>query len=79
MLTIAFALLLQSAAPTAAVQPEAGYDPNKMICRKFGNTGSRLGNKRTCMAAWQWRERENQDRKDLIDLQNSQKCTRGTC
>ena len=54
---IAAALLLVSdQAPTAAkpVAPAVAADPDKVICKTIGETGSRLGGKRECKPRAEW-------------------------
>ena len=51
-------------APTAAAPPPvqaAAVAKPKMICRTMEVTGSRLGGKRVCMTAQDWRQREADD------------------
>ena len=57
LLIIAAALLLiADQAPTATkpVAPAVAADPNKIICKTIGETGSRLGGKRECKPRAEW-------------------------
>lgn len=46
-------------------------DPTRMICRKLGNTGSRLGSKRVCATAAEWDARKQQNREAVERSQKS--------
>lgn len=68
--------LMLSAAPAlaqtqAAKQAKpAKNDPNRIICEKIEQIGSRLATKRICMTAAQWEERRRLDREDLENTQH---------
>lgn len=51
-------------------QPAAATkdDSNRLICRSEEKIGSRLASKRVCMTAAQWKDREQQTRRDLDQL-----------
>ncbi len=73
LLTITFLL---SAVPAVA-QAQAGQpakpaknDPNRMICEKIEQIGSRLATKRICMTAAQWEEKRRLDREGLENAQS---------
>ena len=54
---IAAALLLITDQPQAAAKPAApvvAADPDKIICKTIGETGSRLGGKRECKPRAEW-------------------------
>lgn len=63
--------MLLSAAPalaqTQAPQPSkpSKTDPNRIVCEKVEQIGSRLATKRICMTAAQWAEKRRMDREDL--------------
>ena len=67
---IAGASLLLGAAPIfaqtqAAAQPIPASkvkDPNRVVCEKVEETGSRISAKRVCMTAQQWEEKRRGDR-----------------
>lgn len=44
-------------------------DPNRVICQKVEQIGSRLTAKRVCMTSQQWDEQRRQDREMLEDSQ----------
>lgn len=51
--------------PPTAKQP----DPDRIICEKIRETGSRLAVRRVCMTAQQWEEQRRRDRENLQDAQ----------
>lgn len=55
-----------SAAPAAAKDSK---DPNRMVCRKVENTGSRLGSKKICRTAAEWAEVQAIERRDIERFQ----------
>ena len=60
-----------SASTPAAAQPSttAKQDPNRIICEKVQETGSRLNARKTCMTAAQWVEQRKRDREAVEDAQ----------
>jgi hypothetical protein len=71
---IAGAALLVGAAPALAQtqsgdQPSAKKDPNRIICEKVQETGSRLNVRRVCLTAQQWEDQKRRDRENLQDAQ----------
>ena len=53
-------------------------DPNKIVCRDLGRTGSRLASDRICMTRKEWDERQRADQKDVSDMQtNMGRCPNG--
>ena len=73
MFTVAFGLLLLAAtdADTATAQaPQAAEAPKtvRKICKREEATESRLGAKRVCLTAEQWRERQRMATRDLGDI-----------
>jgi len=44
-------------------------DPNRVICEKVQDTGSRLNTRKICMTAAQWEEQRRRNREDLQDAQ----------
>lgn len=76
-LGVACATLLLSAAPavaqtqptTSAAPTSKAKDPNRVICEKVKDTGSRIGGKRICMTAAQWEEQRRRDREYVEDAQ----------
>lgn len=70
-------MLVLGAAPASSQsqptgQPAAQKDPNRVICQRVEQIGSRLMSKRICMTAAQWDEQRRQDRQALQDLQQRQ-------
>jgi hypothetical protein len=68
------ALLLSAAPALALVQaPEqakpAKSDPDRIICEKIEQIGSRLATRRVCMTAAQWAEKRRLDREELQTIQ----------
>ena len=70
------ALLLATAPAMAQTQPAdqpaqaaKNKDPNRIICEKIQETGSRLNIRRVCMTAQQWEEQKRRDRENLQDAQ----------
>lgn len=72
---VAFLVLVASADVAVAQSPattQAGTtagtvksDPDKVTCRTFDTTGSRLSRKKICRTAAQWIEQNAIDRQDL--------------
>ena len=53
-------------------------DPNKIVCRDLGRTGSRLASDRVCMTRHEWDERQRADQKDVSNMQtNMGRCPNG--
>jgi len=57
--------LQQPAATTPAKSSKASGNPDKIVCREFETTGSRLNRKRDCRTAQQWVEQNATDRQAL--------------
>jgi len=55
-----------ASAPSA---PQKAKDPNRMICEKQEELGSRLGGKKVCKTAAEWQEWRQQNRDALEDWQ----------
>jgi hypothetical protein len=72
-LVLLTALLVSGPAFAAANDaPADGKKKDKMICRDFGETGSRLSKKRICMTAAQWVEHRRQTQSDIDRAQTQQ-------
>ena len=68
----ALILLLAASAPGAAAPPkpgDAGYDPNRQICKSKPVVGSRLKRIRECHSAEQWEELKFMERQGLMRQQ----------
>lgn len=70
MFSVALSVLfLAQAAPATAIQPAAeGPKAERRICKREESTESRLGGKRVCLTAEQWRERQRGATRDLGDV-----------
>lgn len=57
--------------PTVAVAGDkpAAKDPNRIICEKQGELGSRVATKRVCMTAAEWEIRRREDREAVEKAQ----------
>jgi invasion protein IalB len=67
MLALGAAPALSQSQPTG--QQTAQKDPNRVICQRVEEIGSRLASKRICMTAQQWDEQRRQDRMAVQNLQ----------
>ena len=72
--SVCAALLAASAPAMAQNQPNPPPnskqpDPDRIICEKIQETGSRLNVRRVCMTAQQWEEQRRRDRENLQDAQ----------
>jgi invasion protein IalB len=54
---------------TDSANPAAKKDPNRIVCEKIQETGSRLNSRKVCMTAQQWEEQRRRDRENLQDAQ----------
>ena len=68
------ALLLSAAPAVGQTQPDGQKpakqaDPNRIVCERIKETGSRLNTRRVCMTAQQWEEQRRRDRENLQDAQ----------
>ena len=76
MKTLALAVLLIPSAAAAAPAPSANSsDPNAVICRVSGETGSRLARARTCKTRAEWEEIRREQR-NAIDRAQAQQGNR---
>ena len=53
----------------APVELAAALDPDKMICRRFVKTGSKVGYVKQCMTRQEWAEAERAARADVARMQ----------
>lgn len=60
------ALGVASAASAAEEKKSTAKDPNRVICEKQDELGSRLSSKRICMTAEQWAQKRREERQ-MID------------
>jgi gas vesicle protein len=61
--------LAQAPASGSPAQPAKNQDPNRVICEKIQETGSRLNSRKVCMTAQQWEDQRRRDRENLQDAQ----------
>ena len=59
----AFAEINQNSAETKA------KDPNRIICERYEETGSRLATKKVCRTAQQWEEQRREQRDSVERIQ----------
>ena len=64
-------LALPAAASAAPKKGEAGYDPNREICKSKPVVGSRLQRVRECATAQQWEDMKLQERTGLMRRQTN--------
>jgi invasion protein IalB len=57
----------QTSTQSAAINKN--NDPNRIICEKQQEVGSRLNSRKICMTAQQWEEQRRRDRESLQDAQ----------
>ena len=69
---------LFASAPLAATMPGSGahaedkangettVDPNKLVCKRFKESGSRLAGKKVCMTAAEW-ERQRREEQQMVE------------
>ena len=69
--SLAFAApaLAQSQAKGQPAPTSKAKDPNRIICQKVEETGSRVASAKICMTAQQWEEKRRGDREYLEDAQ----------
>jgi invasion protein IalB len=72
--SVCAALLVTGASAVAQNQPnppptKQQPDPDRIICEKIRETGSRLNTRKVCMTAQQWEEQRRRDRENLQDAQ----------
>jgi hypothetical protein len=66
LLVIGTMLLSSGAIAQTAPAAKAVKDPDRIVCQRIEETGSRLGGKKVCMTAAQWAAQRQAD-KDLTD------------
>jgi invasion protein IalB len=72
--SVCVAVLVAAAPAIAQNQPNASStskqpDPDRIICEKIQETGSRLSIRRVCATAQQWEEQRRRDREAVQDAQ----------
>ena len=68
-LALAASPVLAQAQANSQPAPSSAKDPNRIICQKVEETGSRVASKKVCMTAQQWEEKRRSDREYLEDAQ----------
>jgi len=58
-------------AVASAEEKPAAKDPNRIICERQGEVGSRVATKRVCMTAAEWEIRRREDREAIEKAQVS--------
>jgi hypothetical protein len=76
--TLMFALMLAVAAPVPALaqtQPaptaKPARDPNRIICEKEEEIGTRLGSKKVCKTWLQWQQQRQEHRESIERIQQN--------
>lgn len=69
LIALSTVLLAGTAAPALA---KDGEDKNKVICKTYKETGSRLGGKRICMTENQWAEHRRLTKEAVDRAQTNQ-------
>jgi invasion protein IalB len=77
MAALAAPAAAQNPAPTQAAAPAASKDPNRIICERQEEIGTRLGGKKVCKTAAQWDEERQQER-DALDKFQRQNTSTGS-
>jgi hypothetical protein len=67
---ILIALLAGSDAP-AAKSAKPGYDPNRMICKRTDEPGSRIQRRKLCATASEWGERKRIEMQNMLEKQRN--------
>jgi hypothetical protein len=57
------------ASPAAAASAQKVKDPNRIICEREEEIGTRLGGKKTCRTAQEWQEWRQRNREQVDDWQ----------
>ncbi len=67
----AVALASGVASASSGSSKSGGSDPNKVVCKTEGPTGSRLGKTRACHTVAEWAELRRQARQNVEKIQDS--------
>ena len=71
VLGIAAVALAAGVASASSTKSKSGGDPNKVVCKTEGPTGSRLGKTRACHTMAEWAELRRQARQNVEKIQDS--------
>jgi hypothetical protein len=69
--TVALPISAQVTSVSSDRPTKAPTDPNKKICERVEETGTRLGGRRICMTAAEWEARRASDRTELERAQQN--------
>lgn len=68
---ILIAMLAGSDAAAADKPRKPGYDPNRMICKRSDEPGSRIQRRKVCHTAAEWAERKRIEFQHLLEKQRN--------
>lgn len=73
MLTPLFLVTMLAAAdaPAADRPRKPAYDPNRMICKRSDEPGSRIQRRKVCATAAEWAERKRIEMQHLLEKQRN--------
>ena len=60
----------QTPIPVTEMRATANTDPNKLICEKVEEIGSRVAKRRVCLTAEQWKEKHREQAEFAEDIQS---------
>jgi hypothetical protein len=69
-------ILLLTGGAAAPDEPPNGNDPDRIVCRTIGESGSRLRHTRICHSLSEWAERQRRTQ-ELIDRMQTNHATKG--
>ena len=70
-LALPTAAAAQAPSSGSSGETAGGNDPNQMICRNLGETGSRLSRNRVCMTRGQWDQQRRETRQNIDRVQTT--------
>ncbi|HEX8571238.1 MAG TPA: hypothetical protein VF759_00650 [Allosphingosinicella sp.] len=68
---VAFALLAGADSAPNGRPGKPGYDPNRMICKRTDEPGSRIQRRKVCHTAAEWAERKRIEFQHLLEKQRN--------
>lgn len=68
---ILIALLAGSGAAAAERPRKPSYDPNRIICKRSDEPGSRIQRRKVCATAAEWAERKRIEMQHLLEKQRN--------
>ena len=73
MLTPVFLFAMLTGYDTAAAEKprKPAYDPNRMICKRTDEPGSRIQRRQVCATAAEWAERKRIEMQHLLEKQRN--------